>query len=472
MAMANNKRTRCSTCNKERMTYPCQGCSQRFCFLDLREHRQILNEELNCIINDYDQFKQRINERKQNPQSHSLIKQINLWEIKSIEIIQQKAQEYREILMKSSQTCINDIEMKLDDLSKQIKQCQKENKFNEVELNYLRNQLIEIAKEFNNPSNMSIHENSGSLINEISIILSKKPTWHKWKQNGITVAAGNDYGEELNQLDRPGGIFIDKNKNIFIADCYNHRIVEWKCKAKEGLIVAGENKQGNQMNQLNYPTDVIVDQQDDSVIIADLHNRRVIQWMNQTQQILISDVHCSRLAMDKYGFLYVSDCEKNEVTRWKMGEYNTEGIVVAGGNGQGKRLNQLSFPSFIFVDKHQSVYISDRDNHRVMKWRKDAKEGRVVAGGNGEGENLDQLSEPQGVIVDDLGQIYVADSANDRVMRWCEGDEEGEIVVGGNGYGDEPNQLFGPYGLSFDNDGNLYVGDYWNNRIQKFKIIL
>ncbi|CAF4109478.1 unnamed protein product [Adineta steineri] len=374
--------------------------------------------------------------------------------------------------MKSSQTCINDIEMKLDDLSKQIKQCQKENKFNEVELNHLRNQLIEIAKEFNNPSNMSIHENSRSLISEISIILSKKPTWNKWKQNGITVAAGNDYGEELNQLDRPGGIFIDKNKNIFIADCYNHRIVEWKCKAKEGLIIAGENKQGNRMNQLNYPTDVIVDQQNNSVIIADLHNRRVIQWMNQNQQILISDIHCSRLAMDKYGFLYVSDCEKNEVTRWKMGEYNNEGIVVAGGNGQGKRLNQLSFPSFIFVDKYQSVYISDRDNHRVMKWRKDTKEGRVVAGGNGEGENLDQLSEPQGVIVDDLGQIYVADSANDRVMRWREGDEEGEIVVGGNGYGDEPNQLFGPHGLSFDNDGNLYVGDYWNNRIQKFKIIL
>ncbi|CAF4241622.1 unnamed protein product, partial [Adineta steineri] len=98
--------------------------------MDLTEHRQILNEELKYVINDYDQFKQRINERKQNPQDHSLIKQINLWEIKSIEIIQQKAQEYREMLMKSSQTCIDDIEMKLNDLHKKIKQFQNENEFN------------------------------------------------------------------------------------------------------------------------------------------------------------------------------------------------------------------------------------------------------------------------------------------------------------------------------------------------------
>ncbi|CAF4472792.1 unnamed protein product, partial [Adineta steineri] len=45
--------------------------------------------------------------------------------------------------------------------------------------------------------------------------------------------------------------------------------------------------------------------------------------------------------MDKHGFLYVSDQEKNEVRRWKMGEYNNEGIVVAGGNEKGTQLNQL-----------------------------------------------------------------------------------------------------------------------------------
>ncbi len=42
------------------------------------------------------------------------------------------------------------------------------------------------------------------------------------------------------------------------------------------------------------------------------------------------------------GYLYVSNCEKHGVRRWKMGE--TERTIVAGGNGQGNRLDQLDTP--------------------------------------------------------------------------------------------------------------------------------
>ncbi|CAF4128878.1 unnamed protein product [Adineta steineri] len=467
MARANNK-TQCFTCNKDKITYPCKGCSREFCLTHLTEHQQNLNEELNYIINDYDQFKQTINEQKQN---HLLIKQINQWEINSIKKIQQKAQEYREIIIKSSQTCINDTEMKFKDLNEQIKQIHKENEFNEINLEYLTNQLMKITQELNNLSNMSIQQNLQPFINQISIIITEKPKFNKWKQNAITVAAGNECGHELNQLNLPFAMFIDKKKNIFIADFQNHRIVDWKSNAKEGQIIAGGNIAGNRMDQLHYPRDVIVDQQNHSVIIVDSENRRVIQWSRQNQQILIDNIDCYGLAMDKHGFLYVSDAGKNEVRRWKMGEYNNEGIVVAGGHGEGDQLNQLDSSSFIFVDENQSVYISDNNNNRVMKWRKDAKEGIVVAGGNGAGENLNQLSNPQGVIVDHLGEIYVADCGNDRLIRWYEGKEEGEIVVGGNGYGNQSNQLNGATDLSFDDEGNLYVADCDNNRIQKFERI-
>ncbi|CAF0831807.1 unnamed protein product [Adineta steineri] len=470
MAMLNNKAL-CFICNEDKITYSCKGCSEEFCFTDLSEHRQTLTNELHYITNQYNEFQQTINEQKQNPQNDILINQINKWEKNSVEIIQQKAQEYREIVIKSSQTCNNDIEMKFKDLNEQIKQMQKQNEFNEINLNYLKKYLIDITEELNNPLKISIKQDSQSFINEISIISSKKPKFNKWKQNAITVAGGNGEGQQLNQCSYPFGIFIDKNKNIFIADCDNHRIVEWKHNAKEGQIIAGGNGQGDRMDQLNIPTDVIVDQENHSIIIAEQENRRVIQWLNQNQQILIHNIDCCCLAIDRNGFLYVCDNEKNEVRRWKMGEYNNEEIVVAGGNGQGNKLNQLNYPTFMFVDEDQSVYVSDQNNHRVMKWRKDAKEGRIVAGGNGKGENLNQLSEPEGVIVDDLGQIYVTDFDNDRVMRWCEGKEEGEIVVGGNGEGNQPNQLDGPIGLSFDDEGNLYVADLGNHRIEKFEII-
>ncbi|CAF1431945.1 unnamed protein product, partial [Adineta steineri] len=101
-----------------------------------------------------------------------------------------------------------------------------------------------------------------------------------------------------------------------------------------------------------------------------------------------------------------------------------------------------------------------------------AEEGIVVAGGKGQGNSLAQLSCPTGMIIDHLGNVYVADKNNHRIMRWCEGSKEGSIVVGGNGCGDEPNQLNCPKDLSFDVQGNLYVVDYWNHRIQKFDIDL
>ncbi|CAF4375727.1 unnamed protein product, partial [Adineta steineri] len=197
-----------------------------------------------------------------------------------------------------------------------------------------------------------------------------------------------------------------------------------------GQIIAGGNGSRNQNNQLHGPTDIIFDKKSNSFIISEWENKRVIRYFiqNQTnQQILISNITCYGLTIDKNGFLYVSDWENHEVRRWKQGD--RKGELVAGGNGQGNNLNQLNKPTNIFVAKDYSLYISDFVNCRVMKWTKNAKEGIIVAGGNGKGNSLKQLFCPYGVFVDHSGQIYVADRENHRVMRWCEGKEEGEIVV-------------------------------------------
>ncbi|CAF1539275.1 unnamed protein product [Rotaria sp. Silwood1] len=107
-----------------------------------------------------------------------------------------------------------------------------------------------------------------------------------------------------------------------------------------------------------------------------------------------------------------------------------------------------------------------------MKWMEGAKQGIVVAGGQGAGNDLTQLSSPRGVVVDQLGTVYVADLGNNRIMRWPKGATQGSVIVGGNGSGEQSNQLCGPIGLSFDRHGNLYVVDWGNHRVQKFNIHL
>jgi len=261
---------------------------------------------------------------------------------------------------------------------------------------------------------------------------------------------------------------------IYIVDRNNHRVVKWKQGENKGEIVAGGNQQGDKMNVLSLPSGIVIDKNNDSFIICDSTNRRVVRWFYQNnvhQQIILANIDCADVAMDNNKDLYVSNYRKLEVRRWREGQTQTQGTIVADGNGLGDKLNKIYVLISLFVDQNHSVYVSDIQNHRVMKWIKNAKEAVVVAGGQGLGNNLTQLSYPGGLFVDQQGNIYVADGYNHRIMRWAKGSKEGSIIVGGNGEGQQPNQLNHPTSLSFDRQGNLYVADYENHRVQKFNVI-
>ncbi|CAM4763335.1 unnamed protein product [Rotaria magnacalcarata] len=304
-------------------------------------------------------------------------------------------------------------------------------------------------------------------------LLVNIPANAKWTQKGVTIAGGNGSGGATNQLKEPFGLFVDDDQTVIIADFGNHRIMQWKNgDTTNGQAVAGDKGEGDGLHQLIYPTDVLIDKETDSLIICDLGNQRVVRWSRRsgtTQgEILIDNIDCWGLAMDEQRYLYVSDWKKHEVRRYQLGEKNY--TLVAGGNGEGDELNQFKHPHYLFVDRDHSVYVSDYWNHRVMKWVEGAKEGLAVAGEQGKGSALTQLYFPGGIFVDTLGTLYVVDSVNHRVMRWTQGAKQGTVIAGGNGKGAGVNQFHYPHGLSFDRLGNLYVADEYNNRVQRFSI--
>ncbi len=292
-----------------------------------------------------------------------------------------------------------------------------------------------------------------------------------WQQNGSTVAGGNGQGNGINQLCVPQGLYVDDDQTVYVADRYNHRIVQWKGGATSGQVVAGGNGFGSGAHQLSEPTDVIIDKERDSLIICDNSNRRVVRWPRRngtSGETIISNSDCVGLTMDENGSVYVTDHARYEVRRYRRGE--SEGTVVAGVNAFGNGLPQLYYTRYVFVDRDHSVYVSDYVNARVMKWVEGEKEGIVVAGGQGQGYGLTQLSNPFGVVADQLGTVYVADCRNHRIIRWVKGATQGSAIVGGKGVGGQSNQLNDPVGLSFDRQGNLYVVDQGYNRVQKFNI--
>ncbi|CAF4235331.1 unnamed protein product, partial [Rotaria sordida] len=58
--------------------------------------------------------------------------------------------------------------------------------------------------------------------------------------------------------------------------------------------------------------------------------------------------------------------------------------------------------------------------------------GKVVAGGNGKGDRLDQLNYPTGVLIDkEKDSFIICNGGNRRVVRWSRrsGTTQGEILV-------------------------------------------
>ncbi|CAF4835340.1 unnamed protein product [Rotaria socialis] len=133
------------------------------------------------------------------------------------------------------------------------------------------------------------------------------PANAKWAQNGVTVAGGNGRGDATNQLHWPYGLFVDDDQTVIIADYYNHRIMQWKNgDTTNGEVVVGGRSNGNGLHQFDRPTDVLIDKETDSLIVCE--DGRVVRWSRRSGtiqgEILIDNIYCNGFAIDKQRYLY------------------------------------------------------------------------------------------------------------------------------------------------------------------------
>ena len=151
---------------------------------------------------------------------------------------------------------------------------------------------------------------------------------------GVTVAGGNGYGLGATQLTEPYGVAVDSAGNVFVADTRNHRVQKFasgcvststsKCA---GVTVAGGNGYGSAANQLNRPEGVALDAEG-NVYVADTFNYRVQRWApGATAGVTVAsdDGYGSfgnwpfdpqGLAVDSNLNLYVVDGVNNRVHKW------------------------------------------------------------------------------------------------------------------------------------------------------------
>ena len=162
----------CVKCGKERSTSKCTGCSQDFCFDHFTDRRQELRKQLDEIEINHNIFRQTLNEQMNKPEGHSVIKEIDQWENDSIRKIHQTAKECRETVFQHTNKHINQMETNLTNVYDQIKKIRKENGFNEIDLNQLKQKLTQIKNELAQSPNFSIPPDSTTFIDKISVKVS------------------------------------------------------------------------------------------------------------------------------------------------------------------------------------------------------------------------------------------------------------------------------------------------------------
>lgn len=204
-----------------------------------------------------------------------------------------------------------------------------------------------------------------------------------------------------------------------------------------------------------------IDRQSNSLIICDRGNRRIVRWSRQEGttegEVLKSDIACWGITIDHERNIYISDTDKHEVQRYRIG--NPYGTTVAGGNKSGLALNQLKTPAYLYIDDQQNLYIADIGNNRVVRWEKDAQKGVIVARGF-----------LRGFCVDSAKNVYIADYGNHCLVRWAKDATEGTVILQNGADPEEESDNYLPWAVCHDQNGFMYVTDHSNHRVQRLPL--
>ncbi|MBL7998725.1 MAG: SMP-30/gluconolactonase/LRE family protein [Candidatus Kapabacteria bacterium] len=289
----------------------------------------------------------------------------------------------------------------------------------------------------------------------------------------------------------PYGVAIDSSGTLYVADYNNHCI---RRVGIDGMVttLAGStqgNADGKGLNaQFNRPIGLAVDSKG-VVYVADCNNhsiRRVSSdgtvttLAGSTAGFLDSSGRYallnnpSGIAVSKEGTLYVADRNNHRIrTISTSGAVKTfAGSTVGAMDGKGTAA-QFNYPRGIALDETGKLYVADAQNNRIRRVSKTGMVTTIAGSKIGALDGQDSIARfnfPTGVAVDATGTLYVTDTDNNTIRAITLQGRVTTVAGSESGFYDGSAlsaQFSYPTGIAVSRDGSLYVADTYNHRIRK-----
>lgn len=241
---------------------------------------------------------------------------------------------------------------------------------------------------------------------------------HAWVQvfdpaSGKFLARFAGKGDDDQHLDKPEGIAVDRDGNIFVAD-YNTGLIKKYDAQYKWLLTFSEYGSEKGQNMKSEFMDI----RDGRLYLPDAGNHRVNVFDLAGRPLFdfggpgaapgqLNNPEAAKFASD--GRLFVADLRNDRIQ-----VFDAEGKLLAIWGRSGSQPGELKSPAGLAFDREDNVYVTEIGNDRVQVFD---KAGKFLTMWGSKGSGPGEFGNPHGIIVDKVtGRVYVADTANNRIQ--------------------------------------------------------